>query len=127
MTFVPKWLALGAAGIVTATGGVLMLSKEAPAQPPTIYFGTVAVNGALGPNRNGITSSSNIGGAATPGEYLVIFNNPVNTCALSATMASASSGEVTVQGAGPPNRVNVNTYNSTGSPADRALYIVAYC
>jgi hypothetical protein len=63
------------------------------------------------------------------GTYSVVFGNPVNACALTATQSAAGTevGAVGTQ-LGPDNRtVTVTTLSNTGTPADRAFDITAVC
>jgi hypothetical protein len=76
-------------------------------------------------------SGRGVSGVSHPsaGTYSVVFGNPVNACALTATQSAAGTevGAVGTQ-LGPDNRtVTVTTLSNTGTQADRAFDITAVC
>ena len=91
----------------------------------TLSFAKVsAAGGSLG--ARGVTSVSQ----ASEGTYSVVFQNPVNACALTATQTGAGVDGVGAVGTqlGSDNRTaTVTTLNATGALANRAFNISAVC
>jgi hypothetical protein len=77
----------------------------------------------------GATFSQNIG---SPGEYEVVFNRDVRSCAYIASLGDETTstryGEVSaVQRFSKPNAVFVQTLNSGGGKADAAFHLAVLC
>lgn len=95
--------------------------------PPTAqaFFAVVNANGTLARGFQAV-SSVRLG----LGIYQVLFSHDitgscyVGTIGLSSTSGSSPSGEIAVVGrVGTPNGVFVQTFDSTGRPADRGFHL----
>ena len=74
------------------------------------------------------------GGVTDPagdGTYSVVFTGDLSKCALSATITGATPGEITVTPTVAADKktttVEVRTFNSAGTAADRPLHLGANC
>jgi hypothetical protein len=102
-----------------------LTSAAVTAVQGTLSFARVSAAGSSSGAR-GVTSVSR----ASLGTYSVVFQNPVNACALTATQSGAGVAGVGAVGTqlGPDNRTaTVTTLNATGDLADRAFDISAVC
>lgn len=90
----------------------------------------VSATGALSRAR-GVTSSGRSGGAA--GEYTVVFNRDVRTCAYFVSIGGTSTtgagnGEIgSSSQSGNANAVHVSTADSDGVAADKPFHVIASC
>ena len=62
------------------------------------------------------------------GNYQIVFNRDVHSCAYSATLDEANSGEISVQNDDSNLRqVNVTTRNSSGTQANSPFHLIVHC
>jgi hypothetical protein len=104
---------------------IIAQAREGLVQP----YAQVALNGTAGETRGVPT-----GGVTNPagdGTYSVVFTGDLSKGALSATITGATPGEVTVTPTVAADKktttVEVHTFNSAGTAADRALHLSANC
>ncbi|WP_422771205.1 hypothetical protein ACN28C_31975 [Plantactinospora sp. WMMC1484] len=118
---------LPAEGIEADGVDVAAVPATAAGLPATAqgHFAVVNANGTLA-RGFGVVSSSRI----TTGQYQVVFIQPVARSAFIATLGLTGSvggsppGEIAVVGrAGNPAGVFVQTWNSSGVPADRSFHL----
>jgi hypothetical protein len=93
----------------------------------SVHWARVDSDGSLGTN-SGVASSSR----AAVGEYRVTFDDPIDQCALTATMIAPGSNAYEtvggVQAVAIGTRVaRVVTYNQASGPASNDFYLVANC
>jgi hypothetical protein len=102
-----------------------LTSAAVTAVQGTLSFARVSATGSSTGAR-GVTNVSR----ASLGTYSVVFQNPVNACALTATQSGAGVAGVGAVGTqlGPDNRTaTVTTLSATGALDDRAFDISAVC
>jgi hypothetical protein len=104
---------------------IVAQAREGLVQP----FAQVTAGGTPGETR-GVPA----GGVTIPagdGTYSVVLTGDLSKCALSATITGATPGEVTVTPTVAADKktttVEVRTFNSAGTAADRALHLSANC
>ncbi|MGI5213735.1 hypothetical protein [Plantactinospora sp. CA-290183] len=107
--------------------GILAVPATAAGMPPTAQglFAVVNSNGALARGFGAVSSTR-----LAVGQYQVVFIQNITRSAFTATLGLTGSvgasppGEIAVVGrAGVPNGVFVQTWNSAGTPADRAFHL----
>ncbi|TDC60577.1 hypothetical protein E1258_14310 [Micromonospora sp. KC207] len=110
-----------------AAAAALAVPATLYGMPPTaqLFFAVVNSNGSL-VRGFGTASSSRLG----VGIYEVVFSHDltrsayIGTIGLPGSVGASPSGEIAVVGrAGVPNGVFVQTFDSTGAPADRAFHL----
>jgi len=104
------------------------LSSEQIVAAAKPLWAVVTATGSVARN-NGVTSATQL----ATGDFQVVFNRDVTTCAYAATLGSPDAtdpvaGEVGVaQRAGNAGAVRVVTRDSGGTPADRAFHLTVTC
>ena len=129
--------AVGATGAAGQTGAAGLTGPHgetgATGPAPTTLWAVVDETGNLVRHGTGTVSAAQL----ATGEYEVKFEHPVNNCAYTATIGSASDGEAPageiavsireVLKTEEPERVAVHTYTPTGETTERPFHLVVSC
>jgi len=91
-------------------------------------FAQVATDGTAGATR-GVPTGGVTTGTVGDGIYSVVFSGDLTKCAMNATITGTTPGEVTVTPtlAAGNTTVEVRTFNSAGTAADRGFHLTANC
>jgi hypothetical protein len=124
------WLAPLALALLAGVIATDAKAQSATLLTSTTVYAAVKANGTLAAG-NGVSSTQTSG----PGNYIVIFNRDISSCAFlgtigsSATTGTVSTGEITTVGAAidPTHGVFVTTDDSNGNSAGRPFMLAVYC
>lgn len=106
------------------------LAKDALAAAQALApFAQVNDGGLAGETRG--VAPNGVANPAGSGNYEVTFNGDLTKCALSATIAGASAGQIAVDPTVAANKatttVTVRTFNGAGAATDRGFHLSASC